>query len=69
MLMGIASLKDSLNTGQSLNTDRQSLSADVKNLNTDRHSLMVNGQHSILMDSLYIESLNVDGHSLIEGQP
>lgn len=43
MLAGIAPLKDSLNTGQSLNTDKQILSADVKNLNIDRHSLMVNG--------------------------
>ena len=41
MLAGIAPLKDSLNTGLSLNTDRQSPSADVKNLNIDRHSLMV----------------------------
>ena len=45
MLMGIASLKDSLNTGQSLNTDRESPYADGKNLNIDRQSLMVDGQH------------------------
>ena len=44
MLTGIAPLKDSLNTGQSLNTDRQSPYADGENLNIDRQSLMVDGQ-------------------------
>ena len=36
-------LKDSLNTGQSLNTDRESPYADGKNLNIDKQSLMVDG--------------------------
>ena len=50
MLMGIASLKDSINTGQSL-------SADGQILNTDRHRNPLYYYYY----SLKVDSLNTDG--------